>query len=220
MKNFLKLSKRGLILVTVPLLFELLFVGVLIFSLERTEHEIWKERHSKAVISESNALLKSFLDTGISLYMYGTTNSESALERFKELQLQIPEQVSQLKALVRNSSNQEAAYGRIIKIGNRASELLAQGSDIIADRSSSKRMSESREALESLLSNLTGELKSFVKEQEKSEQIDPQAEANSRLFVIFCLGFGITINVAVAIALAIYYKRSSRTADNADLLKQ
>lgn len=221
----LKLSHKGLILVAIPLIFELVFVGTLVLALKRAEYEIWRERHSKAVLSESNTLLKNFMDTGLSLYMYGTTGSDTALERYKELSEEIPHQISRLKVLLRDSPNQKESLERIKRVGNRAMELLAQGSEIIADSRAAKRLAQDREVMEKVLSDLTSEVRIFVKEQEKAEQIDPQAEAKSRLFVIYCLAVGICVNVALALSLAVYFNRGTTRRllvlmDNTDRLSR
>lgn len=203
----MQLSKQGLIPAGVLLLCELLFIGALVFALSRAEHEVWRDRHSKAVLSESNGLLKNVTDAELALYIYGTTNSEVALTNFKALRQQIPDQIGRLKTLLRNGSNQEAAYERILKIGNRINELLAQGSEIITDVGAVKRLAENRVEVFSRLVTLTDELRAFAKEQEKAEQIDPRGEAQARLVVICCLVFGVILNLVIAIFLAAYFTR-------------
>ena len=224
--NFnLQLSHKGLILVAVPLLFEIFFVVVLVFALKQAEYEIWRERHSKAVLSESNALLKNIMDSALSLYVYGTTGSERMIERYKELSVEIPAQIYNLKILLRDSKNQYDALNRVQKIGNRATELLAHGSVLISQARMSKKLSQDREVMETLISDLSGELRAFVKDMERAEQIDPQAEARSRQFVISCLVFGIVVNVVLAVSLALYFNRGTTNRllvlmDNTDRLSR
>jgi signal transduction histidine kinase len=205
----LSLSHKGLILVAIPLIFELVFVGTLVVALKRAEYEIWRERHSRSVLSESNTLLKNFMDSGLALYMYGTTGADTALERYKELSSEIPQQIYRLKILLRDSPNPSASLERIQKVGSHATELLAQGSEIIADARAARRLAQDHDTMEKLLSELTGELRTFVREQEKAEQIDPRAESRSRDFVIYCLAIGISLNVILAISLAVYFNRGT-----------
>ncbi len=225
MKINLQLSHKGLILVAVPLLFEIFFVVVLIFALKQAEVEIWRERHSKAVLAESNNLLKNIMDSGLALYIYGTTGSDRMLERYKDLGVEIPNQISNLKTLLRDSRNTKEALTRVQKIGNRATELLARGSLLVAESRMANRLQADKEVMETLLSDLTGELRAFIKEMEKSEQIDPQAEAKSRLIVIYCLAAGILANVILAVSLAIYFNRGTTKRllilmDNTDRLSR
>ncbi len=224
--NFnLKLSHKGLILVAIPLLFEIFFVGVLVLALKQAETEIWRERHSKSVLSESNALLKNVIDCGFALYLYGTTGSDKAMERYKELSTAIPKQIYSLKILLRDSKNQRASLERVKQIGNKSTELLSEGSLLIADSRSIKKLNQDRGVMEQLLTDLTSELRAFVKEMEKSEQVDPQAEAKSRLVVIYCLVFGIIANIVLAVSLALYFNRGTSRRllilmDNTDKLSR
>lgn len=221
----LQLYQKGLILVAVPLIFELLFVGRLVFALKQAEYEIWRKQHANFVLTESNQLLQNFMSSGLSLYIYGTTGSDAALERYKELSLEVPREISRLKVLLRDSPNQKESLERIKKVGNRATELLAQGSEIIADSRAAKRIAQDREVMERMLADMTGELRTFVREQEKAEQIDPQAEAKSRLAVIYCLIFGVVANIIIAVSMAIYFNRGTANRllvlmDNTDRLSR
>lgn len=221
----LKLSHKGLILVAIPLAFEIIFVGVLIFALQRAEHEIRRSRHAATVLTESNGLLNNMINCGVSLYVYGTTGSERMLERFKEISQDIPKQIHELKILLRDSPNQAKSLERIKEVGNRSAELLHQGSEIIADSQGIKRVAQDREKLEQLWGDLTSELRNFHKELENSEQVDPQDEARSRMLVIYCLVVGIVVNVIIAVSLAVYFNRSTSKRlfvlmDNTDRLSR
>lgn len=223
----LKLSQKGLVIVLVPLAFQLLFMSVLAAALQNAENVILRERHARAVSSESNALFKNIMDTELALYMYGSTNSESALDRFKQLNKQIPEQISTLKTLLRSSPNEKQAYERIVRVGNRTSQLLAQGSEIVADSGAVKRLHENREAMETLLSDLTSDLRAFVRDQEEEQASarDPAAETNSRTLIGICLAVGTVLNIMIAVGLAVFFNRGTSrrlliVMDNADRLER
>lgn len=207
MKIAFRLSHKALIIVAVPLLFELVFLATLTTLLKRAEYEIWRERHSKAVISESNALLKNFVDSGFALYMYGSTGADAFLERYKELSYQIQLQIRSLKIMIRDSPNQKESLVRLEMVTNHATEILARTSQLVNDGRAAHRFSEEKAELESMLSDLTSQLRMFVKEQEKAEQVDPQAEAQSRILVMQCLVVGVFLNIVVAVFLAIYFNR-------------
>ena len=63
--------------------------------------------------------------------------------------------------------------------------------------------------MEKTFSELTVELRTFSENRKKPKQIDPRAEARSRDFVIYCLTFGISLNVFLAISLALYFNRGT-----------
>ena len=210
MKNpDLKLSHKALILVAVPLVAQLIFVASLMFVLVKAEHEIWRKSHSNTVLSEANALLNAFVNSTMAIYIYSTTGSDGALERYKELSQSIPKIIQQLKVDLRESPNKEKAAERIKDIGNHASELLSRGSEVVADAHAVRRIAEHREEMEKLMSVLTGELKTFIREQEKAEQIDPQDESNSRQMVKVCLFIGVVMNFILALFLAFYFNKGT-----------
>lgn len=209
MKTSLSLKQKALILVAVPLLFEFAFVATMAFLLKRAEHEIWRERHSRAVVSESNSLLKNFLDCAFALYMYGNTGGDIFLERYKELNDQIHIQIRSLKIMLRDSPHKKESLLRLEAVSNRATQLLAQGGQIVDDNRALSRLKEDREGLERILEELTAELRAFVRAQEKAEQIDPQAEVRTRFWLMQCLIVGITFNVVLAFFLAVSFNRST-----------
>lgn len=205
----LKLSHKGLILVAVPLIFEIVFVAVLVAALLRADHEIKRERHAKAVLTEANALLKNVMDCGTALFVFSTTGAEEMMERYQELREEIPREVHNLKIMLRDSPKQKESLARINRVGNRATELLAQGNQIISDSGALKRMSENKETLASMLTELNSELRKFTRELEESEQIDPQAEIRSRQLVTFLLASGVLVNIVLALSLAVYFNRGT-----------
>ena len=56
----MKLSSKGLILVSIPLAFELLFVGVLFFLLDKAEQESQLLAHSRSVIADEQICWGTF----------------------------------------------------------------------------------------------------------------------------------------------------------------
>ncbi len=64
-KLSLQLKDKALILVAVPLLFELIFVASLTVLLRQAETETLRESHSKLILAESNSVLRNFIDAGM-----------------------------------------------------------------------------------------------------------------------------------------------------------
>lgn len=209
MRYNLQLSQKALILVAIPLAFELVFVAILAYYLRGAEHEIWRERHARTVVAESNTLLKDFVDTGLSLTFYGTSGYEPALERYREISEQIPDRFAFLKEALRESPNQKEALERLETVSNRATKLLAQASEALTDAKKMHRLAGEQERIQTMLAELNAELRAFVKQQEQAEQIDPQEEARARQRIMVCLAFGVIFNILMAVGLAIYFNRGT-----------
>jgi len=69
----LKLWHKGLIILAIPLMCVLVLFGTLGSLLKQAEDEVYRERHAKQVIAESNGLMKNFMDSAIDLYLYNGT---------------------------------------------------------------------------------------------------------------------------------------------------
>lgn len=201
----LKLGHKALFLVAIPLLFQLIFVTALMFTLKRADHEIWRERHSKAVIQESNNLLRNFVDSGLVLYMFTITGRELFLEKYEDLNAKIPYQIDNLKILLRDSPNPASALERLRQVGNKATDLLAQGSRLTGGNVGMRQFMGARKEIAGLTEALSAELAKFVHEQEKAEQIDPAAEERARNLVVNCLLAGVGFNIVLAFSLALYF---------------
>ena len=65
----LKLSQKVLILVTVPIVSMLVFVGILTSLQKQAEAAIWQERHYKDVSNECNSLMNNLMDAGMTLHL-------------------------------------------------------------------------------------------------------------------------------------------------------
>jgi signal transduction histidine kinase len=202
----LKLSHKGLILVAVPLVFELVFVTTLAILLKQAEHETWRARHARTVVAESNSLLNNFMNSAASLYMFRFTNKDVFMERYEKLSAEIPGQIRLLKVLLRDSPNQEEALEQIETTSNRAMTLLSESRDA-AERG--QHLGDLQEQLGKSSKELMDDLGKFVEQQEKAEYVDPQAESEARLLVVRCLMAGIVFNILLAVFLAIYFNKSA-----------
>lgn len=225
MRINLKLTHKAFLLVALPALSQLVFLGVLLASLKNAEHEILKVQHASNVVRESNTLYGNFFDCGMALYMWGTTGAEPFLNRYKELSDEIPVRIQSLKVALRDSPNQHQALRRLENVGNRASQLLGTGSRLIVNSAALRQRGTEQEALLSIIGELNKEVRNFVKEQEKAEQIDPLLETKSREMVQYVIIGGVAIDILLAIALAVYFNRGTTRRltvlmDNTDRLSK
>lgn len=225
MRLNLQLSHKAFVLVALPAVSQLIFLGVLLVFLKNAEHEILKQHHARNVVLESNTLYSNFFDCGMALYMWGTTGAEPFFNRYKELADEIPVRIQSLKVSLRDSPNQKEALVRLERVGNRASQLLGTGSRLISNSAALRQRGTEQEALLSIIGDLNKDVRNFVKEQEKAEQVDPLLETRSREMVQGVIAGGIVLDILLAIALAIYFNRGtarrlSVLMDNTDRLSK
>ncbi len=205
----LKLSHKVLLLVVLPLVFELGLLAVLAVLLSKSEAETFREHHARAVIAESNALLKNFMDAGILFHLYKTTKNESFLQRQLELLDEIPKEFRSLKVMVADSPQQAKMLENFDKVCRKGLLLLSDARRVGGDDSSAFRWQGANTELAEITDELVNGLRKFVKEMELGSQIGTEREAALRKSVTLCLYFGAALNIIIAVALAVYFNRGT-----------
>lgn len=85
----LKIGEKGLMLVAVPLLFELVFVGTLAYTQHQSDKEIERQKLAKTITSEAERLLLDVIDSSTATTTYGLNiklkpeSAKKALDQFK-----------------------------------------------------------------------------------------------------------------------------------------
>ncbi|MBA3994338.1 MAG: hypothetical protein C0469_12490 [Cyanobacteria bacterium DS2.3.42] len=208
-KLSLQLKHKALILVAVPLLFELIFVASLTVLLRQAETETLRESHSKLILAESNSVLRNFIDAGMALYMYQLSDSQTFLERFQDLSLSVPEKIKTLRVMLRDSPNQTEALDRVERVSNAGLKILGQASMLISEGESVSQLKNSRQELNNMIQELMSEIQRFSKEQEKAEHVNPEAAAQAKELVVRWLAVGIMLNIVIAVILALYFNKTT-----------
>ncbi len=209
MKLSLQLKDKALILVAVPLAFQLVFVGTLTILLRQAETETFRESHSKLILAESNSVLRNFIDAGMALYMYQLSDSQTFLKRFQDLSESIPSKMKTLRVMLRDSPNQTESLSRVERVSNAGLKILGQASLLISEGQSVSQLKNSRQELNNMIQELMSEIQRFSKEQEKAEQVNPEAAAQAKDLVVRWLAVGVMLNIIIAVILALYFNKST-----------
>ncbi|PZM81167.1 MAG: hypothetical protein DKT66_18255 [Candidatus Melainabacteria bacterium] len=209
MKVSLQLKDKALILVAVPLAFQLVFVATLTVLLRQAETATLRESHSKLILAESNSVMRSFADAGMALYMYQLSGSQSSLERFQDLCKSIPAQIKTLRVMLRDSPNQTESLNRVERVSNAGLKILGQASMLLSDGQSVSQLKNSRQELNNMIQELMSEIQRFSKEQEKAEHVNPEGAAQAKELVVRWLAVGVMVNIIIAVLLALYFNKST-----------
>ena len=207
MRHELKLSHKALILVAIPLVFELAFCAILSGLLRQAEAETYKERHARAIIAESNSLLKNFMDAGILLHLYKSLKSDAFLRRQMEIYDEIPRQFRSLKIMVADSPREKEMVAKFETACRKGLQLLADARRLGSAEGEAFRYAGSNTELAEVTEELVNGLRNFIKEQENAEQIDTSAEVQTRMWIRNLLALGVIANIALALALALYFNK-------------
>lgn len=208
----LKLSHKALVLVAVPLAFELMFVATLYLMLSSTEKAVRKAEHAREILSHSEIIRRQLYEAGYALMAFNFIESPSFLSHYDSLVNGTREEFAKLKQLC--SSNHEE-------------EMLERKGEMMAD-TIINQLTDVRNAFEQhnpffLLRMVYAEKELKVQfrrfELEMNDLIEHekttlpsaslQLEEQSRAVLKIILFVGVLLNIILAVSLAIFFNRNT-----------
>ncbi len=208
----LSLKQKSLLLVLVPVLFELFFIVILFGLLRQAEHEVWRETHAKAVISESNDIWRLAYDTGITLFSFAATRHSALAIKFVETETELVNHLNTLKLLTQGHPKEEKLFAEVNKYAQSSRVALRNAHQALVDLSvidASSRMRSLRKNFESVIPQLVAALGELNEYEKKIAKNSPKAQEQSRRNVLYFLVAGIVSSTALAFALASYFNKEA-----------
>src|SRR3990167_8589371 len=126
MRLNLNLSHKGFILVSVPLAFELVFVGVLVWLLKQAESEILHQVQSKTIIFQAATLSRLFHDEGVAIGGYNLTKNIIFKDLSDSLLQEIRQDFEKMQASQQGSSSRLKTVERIEELSEPALTAIAK----------------------------------------------------------------------------------------------
>jgi PAS domain S-box-containing protein len=221
--NF-KLSHKALILVAVPLLFEVVFLVTITGLLHQLEQENLRETHARDVEAAANSLLKLLLQGGTASVLSRLSNREDFEKDYRNLSDKVNQRSLAMRELVKDNEHERSIYDRLAKVTTdlqadiaAAHDALLQNDQVQAMRgwmTVNKRMKEMFLCADQL-----------VEEQQEIQLEKKRAAAQGRERLKIVIACGVLFNVLLAISLAIYFnrgtsRRMSMLVDNSIRLAQ
>jgi signal transduction histidine kinase len=202
----LKLSHKGLLLVAIPLLFELTIFIILVILLQHAERDVEKERRSRAIVEQSNMLLRSSLDAGVALYMFRASKNRDYLKDYQRTVAGLPQQIAFIESLLRDSPDQQEILARLDQLSTRGFVLLARAHQMVHEGNvSSLEMQNTRSELVSNTEQTVQELRRLVTEQSKQQVNNPETTRAIRKKIIITLIASVWLSILLAIGLAMFF---------------
>jgi len=199
----LKLFHKGLILVLVPIVFELIFVATLASLLKQAEDGMIKENHSRAVVTTAHDLQKIFYDAGAQLSFYNMTKDEAFLKRYQNsLNKKIPEHLQKFAEMTKDQEFEREGFQRIERATRNGIDELERCRKRVAEGNHSFFLGETRVSLENLLRALDD----LIEKEKVVQDNAPTAQADARRTVVYFLYAGVALSVVLGIMMAIFFK--------------
>lgn len=209
MQTNLNISQKGLILVSVPLICELIFVGALTHLLNQAETAIKREAHSKEVVATTNSITRIMVDGSGASAIYKLTGSRTFLLRYQQSMAQLMHDVGVLEELVKDDPAQSANL-RAVKDGikrglfllEKVNESAGEGPNLGA-----MRTFEILPQVKSCLTELSVYLNRIVEEETHYANAGAESAARARARVQQTLMLGVILNVVLAFILALFFSK-------------
>lgn len=193
----------------VPLVCQLFFVGALGLLLNWSEVETRREGLYKEINYESNLLVNDFMNAGLNIHLYQMTESDTYMNRYRELAQRIRTRLSSLRVLLRDSAHPCEAFDRVEKVGNNGLRLLAEIVELSNEGKEGGDWNSRRSELNTVTQELFSNINQFIKEQEKADAIDPKKATDARKAFLILIIVMIAGNIAVALFLAFLFNRGA-----------
>lgn len=205
----LKISHKGLILVAVPLIFEIVFVISLVHMLRTAEEVAAQTAHSKAVVACASDLDRTVGYAGYALSGWKATQSARFIKRYDSL-------VARAEVLRRNLTELCKDDDRLRRHAARLNELTVQ---VIMLTSNFCRPNDS--AMLTLMDKatylaqmqrsyeaLTDETQKLIDEEEQVQAGGSTSELRSKTIINALIGIFLLVSIVLTIVLEVFFSKS------------
>lgn len=215
----LKISHKGLILVSIPLLFELLSFGALFYVVQEAQQQALREARSRAVVAEATNLHKCFLDAGMALAIWKFTRNPQLIQKYDQAVAPIPDGFRKLKELSVGTERQDEHVRLMEEKGNQILNLLSTHGRPTNEGTSGFTMAVAdwnvyRKLLASYLESFETELQLLVNQERLAQdQYKHQSDASqTTLKVLFAVLT--VVSILITLCLAAFFTQSIRARLN------
>jgi PAS domain S-box-containing protein len=202
------LSRKAMILVAIPLTFELLFVSTLLVMMHQLDGERAREAHARELTSQLNKLLRLLLERGTAVIIHNTTDSKAYGNRAHLLAGQIDQERAVLTTLVDQSQQEMQTMSRIDALIDSCNHKVAESTELVRQGAKTEAAAIWLQ-LSPILNELCNEVDAAVAEQQSIQVEKKQSLAQMRTRVEIAIYAGIAFNIILAIWLTIYFNRGT-----------
>lgn len=219
----MKIAHRGLILVAVPLMFELVFVGSLWILMKTADEESRRADHTKAVVSEANYLGKLIYESMSCAIGFAVEHTAEEEAHYQRLMSEVPPQIEKLR-LVANESPQQVEHFK--KVEYECNKTL-KNLEILHRYAEQKKREPLMfipwvERLRQCTQNVVTSTRALTLDAIEKSRTN-QSSIAARAYLEPVLLTGLAVNIALSILLAVFFsngitRRLAQLSDNSKRL--
>ena len=220
----MSLYQKGLLLIGVPVLFEIIFVLGITALLLQTDKSRTEESHQREIAQSAYEMLDAYFTN--SLNIVHTKSFESWLE-FDKVNEDILRSGKRLKKLIAEDNNAKVLFAPAEKFHDKMVVIITSGRQAIAeqgyDKARAAKVLPDRFELWAVAAGISKRLGKLIDETERKEFISPKKQIALRRGQGILLGLGLFGNVLLSLFLARFFSKDLTTrlavqADNAGRL--
>lgn len=203
----LSILHKGLLIVSVPLLFEVFFVFVLLSQIDQTGDHIQKELRSHDIIIAVETILKEVAASTTTAVIYNVSRRPDLLERLKESHDEILSSSARLKRLTKDDREERSEAA---KLTASARNWIKNHEEVVNSDPQNKlgAFFLVRGNMNNLLLlRSEGSSNSIIEQEKHIQSVEPRLLRESILRIQILLVFGAIVNIAITIFMASYFAK-------------
>ncbi|MBZ0186383.1 MAG: hypothetical protein K8F91_09070 [Candidatus Obscuribacterales bacterium] len=205
----LSILHKGLIIVSIPLLFEIFFVVVLMGLLDESTKHIRRQIRSQDKIVCVETILKELADSTITSIIYNVTRRQDLVERRDQSVRRLLASAEKLTRLTSGDEQEKEATGRI----RNSAMLWLQYQEQVVNSPPRQRLSSflqirsMGQAQQLMVMRSDGSTKAIIDKEKDLQTVEPALRRQAIMRIHLFLLFGVVTNLTITGFLATYMAR-------------
>jgi signal transduction histidine kinase len=201
-----KFFQKVLLLVSIPLAFQLVFLFALSQMLDQAEREVKRAACARSLHTHVRTLVKS-LTSGAAIG-YTTISGKLFLERFQTAIASIPDELVELDRFGGLNAEQVRRYQQFSKSIGELKAKCTRGSSLL-QQGKTEEGSAILDSMTASMADVWQESELILKDVKQIEENTPAVQTETRKAVSALLWFGAAVNICLVIGLAVAFHRNT-----------
>lgn len=200
------LFKQGLLLVLVPVSFQIAFVIVLALLLQQAEHEIGEEKRSNTLVIYCQDIQHQFLEAAGVVTAYRKTREESLFRRYRGLMRRAEADLEEMSTAVSDNANEREVLNKLKDTTKKCLSAFDHHVELIRLTGSG---SETGPEMQLATGNFIRASEKFIRAQRLEVQKAPEESARRRREIVNALSIGSLIDLLIGIGLVVFFAKGT-----------
>jgi len=209
MARSLKLAQQNLLMIGIPLTFQILFVVILLSALSDVEKQYARESHLRVVMGSLNGLLNLMLSAAASEGMFQATQNKDFRKLFVNSYAESVKQSKIVESLLQEDHTADKNLRLMKELIDEMNITFSRGSKAM-DSGSFDDMVQSFRQCRTMIEKALAISTTSVRQLELENQQNKLNQEKGKVFILVLIVFGEVLNFGITIALLRFIDRSNQ----------